>query len=514
MKRLTYLLHGFLFAAAGAMIIYVSKGDAILFISPADILIPTILSVTAFFLFILFSYLLTRKLEASGLIASFLVLGFFYLWPVFLAILIIALVSLLLIKLILKKAGFVSTHLVLNAISIGVVGLYLFQFFTLINGVPRVSKQTTIQPIEGIPVSISSLNTAPDIYYIILDGYGQADMLQVVHGYNNSGFVDALEQRGFVVASGSQANYPHTILSLSSSLNMQYLDTMSTALGDSNSWWLVADTIQQSEIRKILQNWGYKTVFFASVWDVTDIRDGDYYEAPDPVMLDNFYNPFLNLTNLRILGGIDRLGIAWPSIDTHRQIISYAFDRLPEVAVIPGPKFVFAHIMAAHPPFVFDRNGNPVNPEDAYTLSETDSLDASISNYRNSYIDQLIYINQRTLATIDGILANSKTPPIIILQGDHGPGIYFDNTSIENSCLYEHYSILNAYHLPGVDSTSIPMDIAPVNSFRFIFNHYFQAGLALLPNRQFFSANYNIFQFTEVTGQTQEACNTNPVGSP
>ena len=88
------------------MIIYASKGDARLFISPSAVLIPTGLSVAIYFLHVFVGYLLTRKLKAAGLIASFLVLGLFYIWGILIAILIIFFISLLLIKLIIKKAGF------------------------------------------------------------------------------------------------------------------------------------------------------------------------------------------------------------------------------------------------------------------------------------------------------------------------------------------------------------------------------------------------------------------------
>jgi hypothetical protein len=108
---------------------------------------------------------------------------------------------------------------------------------TLIGGEPGASAPVTIQPIDRVPDTISSQEATPDIYYIILDGYGRADMLQALYGFDNSMFVNALEQRGFVVASESQSNYHRTLLSLSSSLNMQYLDRMSSVMRDSNLWW-------------------------------------------------------------------------------------------------------------------------------------------------------------------------------------------------------------------------------------------------------------------------------------
>jgi hypothetical protein len=394
---------------------------------------------------------------------------------------------------------------VLNAISIAIVGYYVIRFITLIGDAPLGGGITLVQPIVGVPETPAVQGVTPDIYYIILDGYGRADMLQTLHGFDNSAFVESLEKRGFVVASNSQSNYARTLLSLSSSLNMQYLDHMSAAMGDSELWWPVSNTLQHSEVRSILESWGYKTVFFANNSDYSDIRDGDIYEKPFPIQLDNFSGLFLYQTNLGLLAEIEPLGIADLSYDTHRQIILHNFERLPKVAAIEGPKYVFAHIIAPHPPYVFDRAGNPMEPDYPFTLSVEE---------RKGYIEQLQFINLKILETIDGILANSDAPPIIIIQGDHGPGTMTNHNSPEHSCLYERYSILNAYYLPGVDKMSVPMDLSPVNSFRFLFNTYFDTRLDLLPNRQYFSTSAHFYQFTDVTNQTQEICNPGSASAP
>jgi hypothetical protein len=508
-KKILYLTHGFILSVGSAIIIYVSKRDSIIYVPPSDVLPPIIFSVILFLLFVLLGYFLTHKLATAGLIASFLILGFLIFWPVFVAIVFITLLSLFLLNLIHKRVRYDDVHNSLNVISIVVVGFYIIKFVSFFAGLPWASYHATIQPIQNLPNTLPSQVNKPDIYYIILDSYGRADMLRTVHGFDNSKFVEALTKRGFAVESNSQTNYPRTLPSLSSSLNMQYLDTMSSAMGDSNLWWPVMATVQHSEVRMALHNWGYKTVFFSSGWDTTDIRDGDYYEAPYPVMLKNFDNLFLNMTNLSIFRGINWLGIGYPSYNTQRQIILNNFKTLPVVANISGPKFVFAHIIAPHFPYVFDQEGNPVTPTYSYTLSDPMNMDPQQS--WQSYREQMLFVNQEILATIDGILANSKTPPIIIIQGDHGPGIFIDYNSAEKSCLYERYSILNAYYLPGVDPNSVPVDLAPVNSFRFIFNTYFQTSLELLPNREYFSTSADFYHFTDITGQTQNACQSLPV---
>jgi hypothetical protein len=216
--------------------------------------------------------------------------------------------------------------------------------------------------------------------------------------------------------------------------------------------------------------------------------------------LDIFSSLFLYETNIGRITSIDQLGISEFSFDTHRQLILYAFDRLPEVAAVEGPKFVFAHIISPHPPYVFDRMGNPVEPNHPFSLSVES---------HTGYVEQIQFVNQKALEMIDGILANSKSPPIIIIQGDHGPGTLIDPNSVEKTCLYERFSILNAYYLPEVEDEAVPMDLSPVNSFRFIFNTYFNGQYELLPNRQYFTIASQFYEFTDVTGQTQETCDAN-----
>jgi hypothetical protein len=509
MKKLSHLLtypliNGIVFAAGSALIVYVTKSDSIIFIQPLSIYPNVIFSVVAFLLLALACYLFTRRLDVASLMASFLVLGLFYLLPLFIAIGVILLASLVSVRVIRHKVRFRDAHLVLNVVSIAIVCYYLVRFIGLFIGLPWSSYRSTIQPIQTGPVATSSQGTRPDIYYIILDAYGRSDVLQSIHGFDNSAFVDALAERGFVVASRSQANYPRTLLSLSSSMNMQYLNSMSSVMGDSSLWWPVMDAIHHSEIRSILQDQGYQTVFFASNWDFTDIRDGDYYEAPAPIMLKDFDNQFLNFTNLHFFQWVDKIGVNYPSYSTHRKGILFDFAQLPKVARLPGPKFVFAHIISPHAPYVFDRSGNPLDPDYPYSLLVQEALGATES--RSKYLDQVMFVNQEILKAVDGILANSSTPPVIILQADHGPGIFFNASQLENNCLLERYSILNAYYLPGVRPDSIPPDISPVNTFRLVLNAYFQTSLEILPNRQYFSTSVDMYQMVDVTDRSQAPC--------
>ena len=65
---------------------------------------------------------------------------------------------------------------------------------------------------------------ARDIWYIVPDRYAGSDGLQEVYGFDNTPFLDALEERGFEVAASATSSYLKTALSLLSTLNFEELD--------------------------------------------------------------------------------------------------------------------------------------------------------------------------------------------------------------------------------------------------------------------------------------------------
>lgn len=72
----------------------------------------------------------------------------------------------------------------------------------------------------------ASSKVKPDVYYIILDMYARDDILLERFNYDNSAFLQQLEEMGFYVAKCSVTNYNMTELSLASSFNMNYLDQL------------------------------------------------------------------------------------------------------------------------------------------------------------------------------------------------------------------------------------------------------------------------------------------------
>jgi hypothetical protein len=108
-----------------------------------------------------------------------------------------------------------------------------------------------------------------------------------------------------------------------------------------------------------------------------------------------------------------------------------------------------------------------------------------------------MYTNKSVTELIDRIKAESKQPPIIIVQSDHGPNLVGGIRGPDARAL--RFANFAAYLLPGATEPVMPRDTAPVNQFRYLFNHYFNAGLPILPQRNFFSIYAAPLDLLEVT---------------
>lgn len=143
-----------------------------------------------------------------------------------------------------------------------------------------------------------------------------------------------------------------------------------------------------------------------------------------------------------------------------------------------SPWFVFDHVPAPHQPTVFGTDGAPV----AVPMSESFYADSplergeSVDEFRARYAAQLPYLNERILAAIDRLLAQSVRPPVVLLFADHGSAAQVDwnvtqPADADPARLLERTGILFAALTPGRERV-FPDDVSPVNMFRHLFDAY------------------------------------------
>jgi hypothetical protein len=341
---------------------------------------------------------------------------------------------------------------------------------------------------------------SPDIYYIILDTYGRNDTLQTYFNFDNSAFVAQLKALGFYVAQCSQSNYSNTELSLSSSLNLNYLDVLGNHSSKIYTPPELYRLLQDNAVRRMLENAGYRVVAIDSGYSPTEWKDADEYLTREGEPLRTYLlggvNPFESLEFQTSAGLLlyDAKNLLPKTVRSfldaayteHRERIIYAFDKLETLSQVSGPKFVFVHILAPHSPFVFGANGEIVGRSSPFTLNNDLEI-ADPKVYIAGYRNQIQYVNNRTLRALQALITTSKTPPIIVVQGDHGP-----KAGIASQL--GRMTILNAYYLPG-GSEDLYATISPVNTFRVIFNRYFGGKFEILPDISYFSVYKKLDEF-------------------
>jgi hypothetical protein len=157
---------------------------------------------------------------------------------------------------------------------------------------------------------------------------------------------------------------------------------------------------------------------------------------------------------------------------------------MPEEA---GPKFVFAHILSPHPPFIFGPNGEPVKQRLPFSVWDGHEFPGTKEEYLNGYRNQVTYINGRIQNLVQHLIEVSEINPIIILQADHGPKSSMEEKQITYEVFKETVAILNAYYFPDGEYDEVYPSISPVNTFRIILNHYFNEDYDLLPDLTYFT---------------------------
>ena len=454
-------LHPYLLAVFPIIYLYITNTSEV---SPSDVIAPVGISlgVTVLLLWILGKA--TKNVIKTALTVSTL-LPFFYLYTLFTAKGLLSLwVSLLVMCIIIiwrTKGNLVGFNKYVNIISVILIAISLLSLVTY------ETKKVDHADSEDLTGMITSPENPRDIYYIIPDSYGSADVLQEVYGFDNSEFVDFLEHKGFYVARESHSNYAKTTVSLPSSLNMCYFKPewrMDTKRESEDN---LVELITNSEVSQLLKSVGYEYAFVSSGFFHDEaMHYAKVYKTK--TIINNFmtYICWNSAISPFMSGYI---------VDNQRDRILYAFDTLENFPDYKEPVFVLAHIMCPHSPTIFNRDGS--------IPDRVERLDDAPEMLRASYPEQVMFVNTRMEKVIESLL-DQEPQPIIIIQGDHENGGNVIEPFISGT------SILNAYYLPDGGNELLYDNISPVNTFRVIFNYYFGADYDLLEDKSYCVTGY------------------------
>jgi hypothetical protein len=321
----------------------------------------------------------------------------------------------------------------------------------------------------------------PDIVYLVFDRYPSERSLELNYGIEND-LYDELRDRGFYVAERSHANYQRTSMSMASTLSAELLDRR----GRASEVWGPTDMsgpysrIQNSNVARFLKSRGYNYIHVGSDFSGTQTSPlADVNPRYDS--FSDFGRAFLEST---ALPGIARtLGLGASRWERRYNWTQWELDQLESLADLPGPTFVLGHVLLPHTPYIFDADGTFISDP------------AAGRSRQEQFEDQLRYTNTRLLRIVDHFLDRPPgEQPLLIVQADEGPypkGLESQTGHDWRTATPEEreikFGILNAWHVPDGKDIGLYPEISSVNTFRLLFNAYFDTDLELLPDDSFTS---------------------------
>lgn len=376
------------------------------------------------------------------------------------------------------------------------------------------TRSARLQPVE----SKARADTVPSVYVIVLDKYSSGAWLRHSYGVDQEPFESALRELGFVVPRAARANYAHTLLSLASFLNWQYVDEL--AAGSAPGWETMRSSIAGARAWQEFRDHGYRIVAFPTTFPGTRA-----FHAADTVLSppnlrasrlpmtwwSNSPLPILSVIGCRVPCRLPAaVAGATPYPVESLDVLEWKLDALASLADSDRPVFAFMHLLAPHEPYLF--NADCSDREPWWPLTDQGE---NFEPVGAAYADQVRCLAPLLLETVRAILDRSGVRPVIILQSDHGHGriavdplrgFTLSSEELSREQLGDRLGVFAAYTFPGADSL-VRDDISPVNVLPLILRSLFSEGPRQQPDRSFWSSYQTAFSFTELPAEA-----TRPTG--
>ena len=342
-----------------------------------------------------------------------------------------------------------------------------------------------VAPEQPLPVLSGK---RPDIVHIVFDSLGRPDQLQTTYGLDTSAFELSWEQAGLVVEPTAFSNYAQTYLSLASMLSLDYLDSERLTALEFGHREALKTILENAVAIRALKQSGYRFELLSSGYSAVDrhpLSDGG---ISGPLLFGDF-------EGYAVLWHPVRLWPYWGWTHApHEQRTRAILERLKSHRRVPGrPTYVLAHLLVPHPPFVFGEDGTIRRPNRPFGLRDGSQFPDADDIYIEGYRAQAAFV-LRQLEAIVANLQRDHPDVVLMVNGDHGPGLGFSFEQPEYSVAEDRMAIFMAVWPP--DSFAPPP--SPVNLYRRLFSRLSRQPIPDLPDRAFLSGWARPFDFIEV----------------
>lgn len=359
----------------------------------------------------------------------------------------------------------------------------------------RGRAQSAVKQLDG-----EATLQSPDVWHIIFDRYASKQTLRDQYHFDNTIFLESLRDRGFEVSENAFSNYQRTGHSVSSTLNASYLDPVAEKMqGQPSDWVPIYRLMRDSAAIRAFDRMGYQTIFAGSWWEPTRTSN----VADNVIAVRSLPQIARTLISSSSIGfWLRPYSIPWLSDRSDQCFrVSEKFRLLKKIANENKRKYVFAHFLVPHPPFVVGSDGN------------CRSLSVSLDQSRNkNYLEQVKFVNANALRLIDSIIKGPR-PSVIILHSDEGPWPrpYVGNehflgtdpvpvpwTKLTDGQLHEKFGIILAMRTPkGTPPTTMPN--SPVQIYPSILRDHFKSDQVIPETKhRVFVSDEELYEFEDV----------------
>tara|TARA_B110000014_G_C19967657_1_gene500877 strand:- start:33 stop:866 length:834 start_codon:yes stop_codon:yes gene_type:complete len=268
---------------------------------------------------------------------------------------------------------------------------------------------------------------------------------------------------------------------------MEYINYLTDEAGiDSKNYHLLNQILSKNQVMKIFQDEHYNVINMGALWGP---NNEFYYVDKNLCEFKEFNRDSLirELIQITMLSYVQERLVE----QGRRDRVLCVFDEIPLLdEKFSSPKFIFAHIMLPHAPYIFGPNGENVTPGNSLNDEPWDS--------KKAHIDQIKFANKKLITLIDKILLQNPNS-IIILQGDTGSAFNGDWNNPSNDLIIERMSSLNAIYFPDGNYDSVKNMNTPINTFRIIFNEFFDTNYSSLEDKMYWSTGNLPYLHDDVT---------------
>lgn len=276
-----------------------------------------------------------------------------------------------------------------------------------------------------------------------------------------------------------------THASLTSALNMDYLNT----LLNFSPWEKYHQNVRKKYIDntvfQYVKKCNYKTTVFCSVYGFTDLLSAhaDTYITPG-WQLNDFEEELWTITPLDAFGQFPPM-----KFRQQYQLTLFTLGRLGHLPPTNHPRFILAHIMCPHTPFIFGPDGRR---EEIYDLSywkkTLTNANGLTEEYKKHFTDQTVFLNNKIMGVLTDLLERGDNKPIIVLISDHGNRwvATLDGWPYETARdLDLPFLNLCTIYFPDGDYRQLYPTMSLVNTFRVVLNKYMKTNLPLLEDHSY-----------------------------